>query len=292
MNQDTLLDSEFLQKLERLALVTTRRRAAGMKGERRSPRRGSSLEFIDFRHYVAGDDPRQVDWNAYGRSGNLFVKLFEEEEVLTAHLILDVSKSMDWGWPNKLEYGRRLAAALGYVVLAGLDRVAAAKAGEGITTLGPIWGRRKARRLFEFFASGEAQGRTNLDATLARYVDTHPRPGLAIVISDLLSPSAQPGIRHLLAHRYEVVVLHLLCPQEDNPPTAEGLRLIDRETGSSVDVYMDRHAVDLYQKRLSEWCAGLQTFCLRHNVSYQRLSSQTPLEQTLFGLLQSRGILR
>jgi len=85
------------------------------KGDRRSIRRGTSIEFVDYRHYVPGDDPRQVDWNIYGRSGSLFVKMFEEEEVLTVHLLVDGSASMDWGTPNKAAMARQLTAALGYV---------------------------------------------------------------------------------------------------------------------------------------------------------------------------------
>lgn len=289
-----LFDSSFLKKLDRLALINRRRLAGHGKGERRSTRKGTSLEFIDYRRYSAGDDPRQVDWNLYGRSGNLFVKLFEDEEVLTAHLLLDVSRSMDWGQPNKLAYGRRLAGALGYIALSGLDRVVAATVsnGERPQSFGPAWGRRQIRAFFAFLADAKPGGQTDLGTALGRYVEMQPRPGLAILISDLLSPSAEPGIKRLLAHHYEVVVLHLVAPQEETPPAGEGLRLIDRETGHAVEVYLDQRAIDLYQQRFAEWCTALQHFCSRHDVLYQRLDSSMPLAQVLFGLFQSRGILR
>lgn len=294
MSEQGLFDSSFLNKLDRLALISRRRVARYGKGERRSTRKGSSLEFVDYRHYSAGDDPRQVDWNAYGRSGNLFVKLFEDEEVLTVHFLLDVSRSMDWGQPNKLEYGRRLAGALGYIALTGLDRIAAATIsdGEGRESFGPAWGRRQIIPFFAFLENSKPRGQTDLAAALGRYVQAQPRPGLAILISDLLSPSVEAGIKRLVAQHYEVAVLHLVAPQEQTPPTGEGLRLVDRETGHAVEVYLDQRALVLYQQRFAEWGAALQHFCSRHDVLYQRLDSAVPLEQALFGLLQRRGILR
>ena len=105
--QQPLFDSTFLRKLDRLALLTRRAMAGDMQGERRSPRRGSSVEFADFRPYTSGDDFRQIDWNMYARMERFFLKLFVAEEELTIHLLVDNSASMDWGEPNKLLYARR-----------------------------------------------------------------------------------------------------------------------------------------------------------------------------------------
>ena len=118
-----LFDEPFLRKLERLALLSRRAMAGHYQGERRSPKRGQSVEFADFRPYTPGDDFRRIDWNAYARLERFFIKLFVEEEDLTVHLLVDASRSMDWGEPNKLWYAARAAGALGYVALAGLDRV-------------------------------------------------------------------------------------------------------------------------------------------------------------------------
>jgi len=120
---ERLFSEEFLRRLERLSLVARRPSAGVMQGERRSPKRGQSVEFSDFRPYVAGDDFRRIDWNAYARLERFFIKLFVEEEDLTVHLLIDASRSMDWGEPNKLQYAARAAGALGYIALSGLDRV-------------------------------------------------------------------------------------------------------------------------------------------------------------------------
>jgi len=123
MSRDRLFDEAFLRKLERLAILSRRAMAGQLQGERRSPKRGQSVEFADFRPYAQGDDFRRIDWNAYARLERFFIKLFIEEEDLTVHLLVDTSRSMDWGQPNKLWYAVRAAGALGYVALAGLDRV-------------------------------------------------------------------------------------------------------------------------------------------------------------------------
>ncbi len=115
LGRDTVFDETFLRKLERLEIAARKLRAGILRGERRSTKRGQSVEFADFRTYSHGDDLRRVDWNAYARFERAFIKLYHEEEDRTVHLLLDTSASMDWGEPNKLRYAKRLAAALGYV---------------------------------------------------------------------------------------------------------------------------------------------------------------------------------
>ncbi|HET9416738.1 MAG TPA: DUF58 domain-containing protein, partial [Candidatus Limnocylindria bacterium] len=130
----TFFDEAFLRRLEQLELASRRLTAGRMKGERRSVRRGQSVEFADYRTYAMGDDLRQLDWNAYARLERLFVKLFVEEEDVTVHLLVDASRSMDYGQPNKLDAARRAAAALGYLGLASMDRVSIAFLGDGTAT--------------------------------------------------------------------------------------------------------------------------------------------------------------
>src|SRR5579885_2126891 len=117
------LDPSLLRRLEKLTLISRGRLARQGQGDRRSPMRGNSLQYVDFRPYTPGDDPRQVDWNAYGRSSELFVRLYEDEQTLTVHLLIDVSRSMDFGSPNKRHKSLQLAGALSYVALRGYDRL-------------------------------------------------------------------------------------------------------------------------------------------------------------------------
>src|SRR5687767_6311277 len=174
----TLVAPEFYERLDRLGLVSRRRLIGFGKGDRRSARHGTSLEFVDYRPYTSGDDPRQVDWNIYGRSGSLFVKLFEEEEVLTVHLLLDTSRSMDWGSSNKLQFARRVTAALGYISLVGATRLQVTSLAQGVeASFGPAWGRRQMGGLLSFLESAEGKGETDLDEAVRQYLVRARDPG-------------------------------------------------------------------------------------------------------------------
>src|SRR5687767_14061640 len=119
---ETLLDLQFVRRLDRLKLQNRRTLAGQLKGERRSRKKGLGLDFADYRHYTPGDDLRFIDWNLYARLDRLFVKIFHEEQDLQCHLLLDCSRSMDWGEPGKFDFARRLAAAIAYVGLIGQDK--------------------------------------------------------------------------------------------------------------------------------------------------------------------------
>ena len=118
----SLFDDEFLKKLEYLSILSKRLFAGQLKAERRAKRRGTGLEFADYRQYVAGDDFRHLDWKAYLRLNRLILRLFEEEEDLPIYIFVDASQSMSYGDPSKFDYARRVAAALCYIGLSNLDR--------------------------------------------------------------------------------------------------------------------------------------------------------------------------
>src|ERR1700716_4183411 len=149
-NPQPLLDGTFARRLERLQLVSRKRLVGQGQGDRRSLRKGASLKFADYRHYVEGDDPARVDWNIFSRTDTLFVRLYEEEEVLNVHLLVDASRSMDWGEPEKLRYARRLAAALGYVALNASNRLYGWPLSGSATSVGPSWGPGRAAPMLAF----------------------------------------------------------------------------------------------------------------------------------------------
>jgi uncharacterized protein (DUF58 family) len=315
MAERALIAGEFLERLERLSLVSRRRLAGHGKGDRRSVRKGTSIEFVDYRHYTPGDDPRQVDWNIFRRSGNLYVKQFEEEEVLTAHVLVDVSSSMEWGSPSKGEYAARLAAALGYIILAGASRlVVGTLAGPTTQTFGPAWGRRQLSGLMGFLdgqtgselrvprsGSGSPLGTrtverrtrnlTDLDAALESYA-RRAEPGLAVIISDLLTPKFEVGLKRLLDRRFEVILLHVLAPEEVHPPMSGDLTLIDREDSSEVAITINQEAIDRYEARFRTWTGALEGFSARHGIIYLRIQTGERLEHVLFDRLRRRGVLR
>jgi uncharacterized protein (DUF58 family) len=297
----TLLDGALARRLERLTLISRRRLVGQGQGDRRSLRKGSSLEFADYRHYVEGDDPARVDWNIYSRTDTLFVRLYEEEEVLNVHLLVDASRSMDWGEPPKLRYARQLAAALGYVALNAANRLFVWPLGASASAYGPAWGRGRAGAMLTFMDEFRpAQTVTPLVAGLSTGPDleqslntfTSRAGGLVVLISDLLSPSWEKALSRLAGRSGEVVVLHTLSPQELRPTLGGDVRLIDRESGASVSVTLNNDAIRLYGQRLAEWRRTVESFCARHGMGYLPIDTATPLETLLFDVLRRRGVVR
>jgi uncharacterized protein (DUF58 family) len=286
-----LLAPDFMSQLERLALLSRRSFRGKVKGERRSPRKGSSVEFSDYRPYGVGDDLRYVDWNVYGRLDRLYLKLFVDEEDLCLQLLLDASASMGFGQPSKLAYGMRVAAALGFVGLVNLERVGVAVVRDRVAEgLSPTRGRGQVLPLLDFLGRLEPLGRTSLNAALTAYAVRAREIGLAVVISDLMDPDGyERGLKALLERRFDVHVVHLLGPDEMQPGFGGDLRLIDAETGEERDLTLDGEALRTYRQRLHEFLERAEGFCRANEVAYHRVVTDTPVEE--FMLRQMKGAL-
>lgn len=298
---ERLFTEEFLQRLERLALVARRAMAGQTQGERRSPRRGQSVEFADFRPYVAGDDFRRIDWNAYARLERFFIKLFVEEEDLTVHFLIDCSRSMRWGDPDKLAYATRAAGALGYIALAGLDRVTVTGVLNGAKTgayFPPHRGKQQAMKLFSFLLGlqkpVDANGGAPPDVTraLQNYTATAPAPGPLVIFSDLMDDGWKDGLRALAGRGFEVTVVHLLAPEEAQPALEGDFKLLDAETGAAVEITSDYELLARYRAELAEWQEDLRRFCAARQMGYVPLLTSVPLEELLFNWLRRTGVLR
>lgn len=296
IHSTNLFDEAFLRKLERLAILSRRAMAGQMQGERRSKKRGQSVEFADFRPYAPGDDFRRIDWNAYARLERFFLKLFVEEEDLTIHLLVDTSRSMDWGEPNKLWYALRAAAALGYVALSGLDRVTVTAlgngGGSGLGYFPPRRGKQQAAALFAFLQGLAAGSHTPLGPRLRAYAGEVPQPGPLLLLSDLMDDGWADGLRALAARRFEVSVLHLLAPDEVAPALSGDLKLIDVETGSEVEITADYDLLQRYKDGLAAWRGELRRFCGARGMHYVPVETSLPFEELLFAVLRTRGVLK
>ena len=317
-------DETSLRKLQTLTLVTTHVRAGALRGERRSLKRGAGLEFADFRDYVPGDDLRRVDWNVYARLDRPYVKLREEEEDLAIHLLVDASQSMDWGEgaQHKFNYALHLAAGLGSIGLSAGDRVtttmlhdshpstarrtqAERNAGESKpaqrTTsdaslqVGEISlrGQQYLMHLLRFLEAQQAAGATDLDAATRRYLLRPRRPGLAILISDLLSPRGyQAALKTLQQRGHEVAIAHLLSPDEVDPPLAGDLRLIDIETGAAQEVSLDGGLREAYRQRVRAWRTEVQTFCRARGIRYLAIETDRAWDEVVLYDMRKAGIVK
>jgi uncharacterized protein (DUF58 family) len=282
---------EFLAQLERLTLASRRVFRGRVKGERKSPRRGHSVEFCDYRAYGIGDDLRYVDWNAYGRLDRLHVKLFVDEEDLCLHLLVDASASMDFGRPTKLDYAVRLAAALGFVGLVGLERVGVGILRERIAEgWPPARGRTQFHALLDFLTAVRPAGATRLNEALATYAMRARESGVAVLISDLLDPAGyEAGLRALMEHRFDIHVIHLLDPEEMSPELAGDFRLTDAESGEVRELSVDREALRDYRERLHTFLERAEAFCRAQEIGYHRVITDTAVEE--FVLAQLKGLV-
>jgi uncharacterized protein (DUF58 family) len=286
-----LLSSDFLAQLERLALLSRRAFRGRVKGERRSPRKGISVEFSDYRPYGIGDDLRYVDWNIYGRLDRLYVKLFVDEEDLCLNILLDASASMGFGAPSKLAYGAKLAAGLGFVGLVNLERVGVGMVRERLADgVGPSRGRSQILPLMDFLSRARSSGGTSLSEALGAWGLRTREPGLAVLISDLMDPGGyERGLKTLLEHRHDLHVIHLLAAEEMNPVGGGDLRLEDVETGETRDLTLDAEAMRVYRGRLRDFLERAEGFCRANEIGYHRVVTDTPVEE--FMLRQLKGFL-
>ncbi len=289
----TVFDEAFLRQLERLLLLMRSPVRGGLKGGRRSVKRGQSVEFADYRDYSMGDDLRQLDWNVYARLEKLFVKLFVEEEDVTITLLVDASASMAAGHPQKLLFAKRAAAALGYIGLASEDRIAVSALSGRIARRRPALrgSGRVFRLLADLSAIEVADGPTDLVAA-ARHAGAqlHGR-GVVVLLSDLLDPAADRVIRELAATGSELIVLHILSPDELDPVLEGDLRLVDSETGERVDITADLATIDAYRERLVAWKAGFADLAAKRRASYVDLCSDVNLADLMFAELRRRRVL-
>jgi uncharacterized protein (DUF58 family) len=306
-----IFDEQFLRKLERLSLIVRQVRAGRTRGERRSTKRGPGIEFADYRDYARGDDPRHVDWNIYARLERPFVKLFEEEEDLSVHLLLDASRSMDWaeGDAHKWTYARRVAASLGYVALAsgdplivaglyalgenGVPSPGAKDGGPRRKAWGPHRNRAQLHRLLAWLDVLPARGETDLNRSLLDYARQPARAGLCFVLTDGFSPGGmEEGLSALRAQGHDVVLLHLLAPDEEEPALGGDLRLVDVETGSVQEVTVDGGLRAAYRLRLASWQSHLAAFCAQRDIRYLPIKTDQPFDDLILTHFRRLGLIR
>jgi uncharacterized protein (DUF58 family) len=286
-----LLEPAMLRRLEALALQVRRAVSGQMGGERRSKRRGQSVEFADYRNYTPGDDFRLIDWNAYARLDRFMLRLFVAEEELPLSLFVDLSGSMDWGKPNKAETARKLAGAIAYVALAALDRVRLTVFAEGETSGGPpSRGRRAAATLFSRLQSFPAGGVTNYEKLV--WPIGRQRPGMTVLITDGLGESPlDPALTALQRAHQEGAVLQLLAPQELTPDWSGDARLKDAETGVEREFTATPLTQGSYVKALTQRTDEIERAAHRRGLRFARLSTSEPIDEMVQITLRRIGLL-
>ncbi len=294
---DDLLGSNLMSSLDKIDIVARKIFSGKIQGERKSKRRGSSVEFADYRQYSAGDDLRFIDWNVYARLDKLFMKIFLEEEELTLGIAIDSSASMDFGNPNKFDFARRLAMALGYTALSSHNKVTVFSFNSnGVQRLTGLRGRQRTREMGQWLLDSVASGGTSFADACKTISSSRVGRGVLVILSDLLDQEGvSQGLKYLVGGGWDIFVIQILAPEEISPIDAglEGdLRLEDVETGEACDVTATALLVSNYKKRLEEHCDNLREQCVRIGIGSARVSTDINIEKLLIEFLRGRGLLR
>ena len=292
--RSSLLSTDFLHRLDQLDVVSRKLLAGKMKGERRSKRRGQSVEFADYRNYNVGDDLRFVDWNIYARLDKLFLKLFLEEEDLSLYILADLSKSTDYGTPNKAHYVKQVAAALGYVGLVNYNRVTlAAMNGPTLLDTGNLRGRGKVPPMLNFIEKLTPQdGAGDLATTCKRFALANRRRGVCVVLSDFFDKGGyENALRYVAAGNYDLFCIQILSPQEIDPDLTGDLKLKDVEDGDEAEVSITQPLMKQYKATLNAYCTGLKDYVTRRGGTYLFTSTAVPFDTLVLNYLRERGLL-
>ena len=291
---DELLPPSLLAKLDRMELVSRKIFRGRMKGERRSVRKGQSVEFADFRNYVPGDDLRFVDWNLYARLDKLFLKLFLEEEDLHFYTLIDVSESMNFGTPSKLQYAKQLAAALGYIGLCRSDRIkiepldpVAAPAAPVLRGRGQIW------RMIEYLNRMESSNNVSLADGVKNFCSRNTGKGVLVLITDLMDKSGyETALKYLVARNLDIYVIHVLSQEEIDPDIQGDLKLVDCEDDDIAEISVSQRLLDRYRRTLATFIEQSRDFCSRRGIVYTMTSTERSVDRLVSRYLRQRGLVR
>ncbi len=295
---DDLIDSGLMARLDQLDVVSRKIFLGKLQGERRSRKRGTSVEFADYRSYVAGDDLRYIDWNVYGRLDVLFLKLFLEEEDLSLYLVVDTSKSMDYGAPDKLIFAQRLAMALGYIGLVNYNRITLISFSNGIVSrLSGLRGRRRTQEMGQWILGLTPDGTTDFEAAMKSIALARQGRGVMVLLSDFMYKSGyEKGLNYLQGGGFDTFALQLLSPQEADPggtgAITGDLKLRDMEDDNVAEVTVSAALLKRYKENLSAYCDRLRDYCVRRSMIHMVLRSDMSMETLLMEYFRKRGLLK
>lgn len=290
-----LFDSDFLKKLEYLSLVSRRLFRGSLLAQRRTMQTGGGIEFADHRDYSHGDDFRYLDWNVFARHGDLLLKRFQEEEDLHVYLLLDCSRSMAFGSPPKFDLARQIVAALAYIALADLDRVAVIAFADDIVADFPLTrGKDRILTLLKFLEGLEVQGaNTDLAGVVTAFTQRTQRRGLAVVVSDLFDPRGyERAFDHLRHRNYELHAVQLHDPSEAEPSLLGELELVDLESDAGQKVTITETAQQRYRQLFDEFQTGLRRYSRKYGVGLTQTRTDVTFDELMLSMMRESGAVR
>lgn len=291
-NQWIHLNPRAVSQLNHLKLNASQYLPGFAAGTRASTRRRPAFDFREHRTYVPGDDVRFVDWKASARQEHIFIKQGEYPKEASVQILLDCSRSMDWGDPTKHDAARQLTAALGYTALSQGDRlVIQTLSSESIKPLGPISGKGQVPTMLNYLMNTSCAGKIDLTESV-KELTRRRKGGLVLIISDLLDVSSLgQAIELLPVPTWDVVVLHLLHSEEVQPTVKGNFKMVDIETGGAANYDINQASLEVYKQRLDTWRDELEYICNDNNSFYSLILGDWSLEQRIIPHLRSLNIL-
>lgn len=288
-----LLEPEFLSRLEYLSLISRRVFRGRLLAQRRTRQLGGGIEFADHREYSPGDDLRYVDWKVYARHGDILLKRFQEEEDLHVYILLDVSPSMNRGSPSKFDYARQIAAALGYIALADLDRVSVLAYSNVVHSWMPLTrGKDQVLGLLRFLDRLKPEGqRTDVAAIARTLMHRAPRTGLVIVISDLYDHDGfRRGVDLLRHRRFEPHLIQIHTPDEAAPTFLGELELEDVETAQLRKIIITERRLREYREKFAAFLKSIATYCRTYGLSCTHSTTDVPFDDLVLRMMRTAGV--
>jgi len=284
-----LFPPDFLTRLEYLSIMSKRVFRGQLLAQRRTRQTGAGIEFADHREYSPGEDLRYLDWNIYARHGDLLIRRFQEEQDLHLWLLLDCSNSMNLADGRKFELARQLAAALAWIALADLDRISVLACAAGVVEQFPLTrGRERILPLMQFLERLTAsRPQTSLLESVRQFLHRRPRPGLAVILSDLFDTAGfEAGLDQLRFSGFDLHVIQLHHPLDADPAILGDAELVDMETGTILQTTITEQMLIEYRRLFSQHQESVRSYCARYNLGCTQSSTQVQFDSLVMAMMK------
>jgi uncharacterized protein (DUF58 family) len=290
-HNDKLFDGEFFKILQNLNINIKKSASYGASGARKSRVKGTSVEFSDFREYVPGDDFRRIDWNAYGRFDKFFIKLFMEEREALINIFVDSSKSMGFGEPSKSTLALRLAAAFSYIALNNLDRVCInSLKNRELKATESLSGKLMLQRVLSYLKDIEHEGTTDINASITK--KEFKGKGVSIILSDFFTDNGiAEAVKYLTYKKQEVIIIHILSPEELEPNYYGQVKLVDSETREDRNIILNPSIMKAYKKQLTDFKNSLRDAATKYGAVYIEVSSEESIDKVILEKFTRSGVV-
>ena len=282
-----MIDTDFLDQLGRFHLVVSKRVTSNYAGPRRSIATGRGLIFKDYRLYAPGDDTRLIDWKIYARTDKLYIKNYEEERNLTAHIIIDASASMGFGKPiSKFDYASMIGVGFAYLSMKDNEKFQFSTFAEQLEVSQPKRGMSQLANMVQHLNKVQTNGHSQLQDSIKQYKKLVGSRALLVLISDFLIDMDEIREALYVLGDHEIKVIQVLDRVEKDLKLQGDLKLEDSETKEKVRTYVSPRLRTVYQKMLDNHSAKVKDTCNKLGIHFHQITTDTPIFDAFYRILK------